>query len=45
VEEAIRKFHPYDTPEIMAIPAVSVERRYLDWLLAETRAGSAREAR
>ena len=45
VEDAIRKFHPYDTPEIMAIPAVSVERRYLDWLLAETRAGSAREAR
>jgi periplasmic divalent cation tolerance protein len=37
VEEAIRNFHPYDTPEIIAIPAACVERRYLDWLLAETR--------
>ena len=42
VEEAIRKFHPYDTPEIIAIPAVSVDGRYLDWLLAETRCGDER---
>jgi periplasmic divalent cation tolerance protein len=42
VEEAIRKIHPYDTPEIIAIPAVSVDRRYFEWLLAETRSGDER---
>ena len=36
VEEAIRKIHPYDTPEIIAIPVVDGDARYLDWLRAET---------
>jgi periplasmic divalent cation tolerance protein len=36
VEDAIRKFHPYDTPEIVAIPIVAGEARYLGWLAAET---------
>jgi periplasmic divalent cation tolerance protein len=36
VEDAIRKIHPYDTPEILAIPAVRGDARYLDWLAAET---------
>jgi periplasmic divalent cation tolerance protein len=39
VEDAIRKIHPYDTPEIIAIPIVDGEARYLDWLAAETGAG------
>ena len=39
VEGAIRKFHPYDTPEIIAIPVVRGDARYLDWLAAETTAG------
>jgi len=36
VEGAIRKIHPYDTPEIVAIPVVDGDARYLDWLAAET---------
>lgn len=36
VEGAIRKIHPYDTPEILAIPVVDGDVRYLDWLAAET---------
>jgi periplasmic divalent cation tolerance protein len=38
VEATIRKFHPYDTPEILAIPVVAGDARYLDWLAAETTA-------
>lgn len=36
VEDAIRKLHPYDTPEIIAIPVVEGDARYLEWLAAET---------
>jgi periplasmic divalent cation tolerance protein len=36
VEGAIRKIHPYDTPEIIAIPVVGGDARYLGWLAAET---------
>lgn len=38
VEGAIRKIHPYDTPEIVAIPVVDGDPRYLAWLAAETAA-------
>jgi len=36
VEGAIRKLHPYDTPEILAIPVVAGDARYLEWLADET---------
>ena len=36
VEAAIRKLHPYDTPEIIAIPVIEGDARYLAWLAAET---------
>jgi periplasmic divalent cation tolerance protein len=36
VEGAIRKIHPYDTPEIIAIPIVDGDAQYLDWIAAET---------
>lgn len=39
VERAIRKIHPYDTPEILAIPLVDGDARYLDWLASETTGG------
>ena len=39
VEAAIRKIHPYDTPEIIAIPVAAGDERYLDWIAAETRSG------
>ena len=38
VEAAIRKIHPYDTPEIIAIPVVDGDDGYLDWIAAETHA-------
>lgn len=36
VESAIRKVHPYDTPEIIAIPVLDGNSRYLEWLASET---------
>ena len=36
VEAAIRDIHPYDTPEIVAIPIVYGDARYLEWIAAET---------
>jgi periplasmic divalent cation tolerance protein len=36
VEDAIRNIHPYDTPEIIAIPVIEGDARYLGWLVAET---------
>lgn len=29
--------HPYDTPEIIALPAAHVSDDYLEWVIAETR--------
>lgn len=36
VEAAIRKIHPYDTPEIIAIPIVDGDARYIAWIADET---------
>lgn len=33
----IRKIHPYDVPEILAVPVVDGSQEYLDWLGAEVR--------
>jgi periplasmic divalent cation tolerance protein len=38
VEAAVRKIHPYDTPEIIAIPVVGADARYLAWIEDETAA-------
>ncbi|HEY8083016.1 MAG TPA: divalent-cation tolerance protein CutA [Solirubrobacterales bacterium] len=32
VEEAIREFHSYDEPEIVAMPIVAGSKGYLDWI-------------
>ncbi len=32
VESTILNHHPYDTPEIIALPIVSGSKAYLDWL-------------
>jgi periplasmic divalent cation tolerance protein len=37
VEAAIRAVHPYDVPEILAIPVVAGGRDYLGWLASELR--------
>lgn len=36
VETAIKKLHPYETPEIIAVPIVKGSREYLIWLNDET---------
>jgi periplasmic divalent cation tolerance protein len=36
VEEAIRRIHPYEVPEILAVPIVAGSASYLAWLDAET---------
>ena len=35
-EEAIRAIHPYELPEIIALPIVAGSERYLAWIDAET---------
>jgi len=39
VEEAIRRNHPYEVPEILAVPVVAGSASYLAWVDAETAAG------
>lgn len=36
VEAVIREIHPYELPEIIAVPVSHGLRPYLDWLAAET---------
>ena len=33
----IERLHPYDTPAIVVLPIAKGSRRYLDWILAETK--------
>jgi len=35
IEEAIRGVHPYEVPEILAVPITAGSRAYLEWLDAE----------
>jgi periplasmic divalent cation tolerance protein len=37
LEEAIRDVHPYDVPEILAVPVTAGSKDYLDWLDNELR--------
>lgn len=39
VEAAIRALHPYEVPEIIALPVSEGHAPYLAWLAAETAAG------
>jgi len=36
VEAAIRELHPYELPEIIAVPVSCGSSGYLDWVGAET---------
>lgn len=36
---AVQALHPYETPEIIALPIEMGEAGYLNWIVAETRAG------
>ena len=35
LERTIRECHPYDVPEIIAVPILVGSRGYLDWMAAE----------
>ncbi len=37
LEAAIRAIHPYDLPEIVALPIVAGLPNYLDWIAIETK--------
>ena len=37
VEEAVKKLHPYDVPEIVALKASNVNKAYMDWVLESTK--------
>lgn len=39
LERAIAAQHPYDTPEIIAVPMVAGSQPYLQWLSQEVRQG------
>ena len=38
IEAAIRRVHPYELPEILAVPVIDGYAPYLDWIAAETAA-------
>lgn len=35
LERAIREIHPYENPEIIAVPIAAASREYLEWLESE----------
>ncbi|HUV38951.1 MAG TPA: divalent-cation tolerance protein CutA [Planctomycetota bacterium] len=37
VESAIRELHPYEVPEIIAVPVAAGSRDYLEWLKGSVR--------
>jgi periplasmic divalent cation tolerance protein len=37
VEATIREIHPYELPEVVALPITGGSAEYLDWIRAETR--------
>ncbi len=32
LEKTLRKIHPYEVPEILALPVTAGSRKYLDWI-------------
>jgi periplasmic divalent cation tolerance protein len=39
LEEAIKSIHPYEVPEIVALPIVSGSQSYLEWIDLEVKPG------
>ena len=37
LERKIKKIHPYDVPEIVALPFLKGSRKYLNWIEKETK--------
>lgn len=40
LEHRLHQIHPYDEPEILALPATQVSATYLDWAVVQTRSQS-----
>lgn len=40
LEEAIKRLHPYEVPEILAIPVIKGSKEYLNWLDQELKSDS-----
>jgi periplasmic divalent cation tolerance protein len=40
VSTAVKQMHAYSTPAIIVLPTESVDKAYLDWLMAETEAAA-----
>lgn len=36
LQEAVLKTHPYDVPEVLIVPVVAGNPRYLEWVQSET---------
>ena len=41
----VREIHPYDLPEVIAVPVEDGLQEYLDWALEEVRGGETKERR
>ena len=41
LEIAVRELHPYDVPELLALPVTEGSGAYLEWVREETMAGEA----
>ena len=37
IEQLIKELHPYDVPEILALPVTAASAEYLDWLRREAK--------
>jgi periplasmic divalent cation tolerance protein len=37
LQKRIRELHPYEVPEIIALPVVDGDERYLEWIREETK--------
>ena len=37
LEKKILDIHPYDVPEIIALPIIKASQKYLDWITKETK--------
>jgi periplasmic divalent cation tolerance protein len=37
LEQDIRENHPYDVPEILALPVTAGNQSYLEWIMSETK--------
>jgi periplasmic divalent cation tolerance protein len=40
VSAAVKEMHSYSTPALLVIPLESVDKSYLDWIVAETEAAA-----